>query len=104
MAGPLILGIADSSFLFLPFGNDLLVVILVARSHARLPVYVLTAAIGSVLGVLLLDSVCRKGGEEGLRKMMKPARFAYFKRRMENGRGLPSRRLAFLRRLFPSLW
>ena len=32
--GPLLLGIADSSFLFLPFGNDLLVVILVARNHA----------------------------------------------------------------------
>jgi membrane protein YqaA with SNARE-associated domain len=81
-AGPLVLGIADSSFLFLPFGNDLLVVILVARSHARLPTYVLTAAIGSTLGVVLLDAVCRKGGEEGLKKMMKPARLGYFKRRM----------------------
>ena len=66
------LGIADSSFLFLPFGNDLLVVILTARDHAHLPLYVLTASIGSTLGVLLLDAVCRKGGEEGLKKMMKP--------------------------------
>jgi membrane protein YqaA with SNARE-associated domain len=82
--GPLILGIADSSFLFLPFGNDLLVVILVARNHARLPFYVLTAAIGSTLGVLLLDTVCRKGGEEGLKRMMKPRRLEYFKRRMSN--------------------
>src|ERR1700733_6194387 len=82
--GPLILGIADSSFLFLPFGNDLLVVILVARDHPRLPFYVLTAAIGSTLGVLLLDAVCRKGGEEGLKRMMKPRRLEYFKRRMSN--------------------
>jgi membrane protein YqaA with SNARE-associated domain len=89
VAGPLILGIADSSFLFLPFGNDLLVVILVARSHLRLPIYVLTAAIGSTLGVLLLDAVCRKGGEEGLKKMMKPARLAYFKRRMANRAWIP---------------
>jgi membrane protein YqaA with SNARE-associated domain len=85
--GPLILGIADSSFLFLPFGNDLLVAILAARNHAYLPIYVATAAIGSTLGVLLLDVVCRKGGEEGLKKMMKPGRFEYFKRRMTNQAG-----------------
>src|ERR1700733_58264 len=82
--GPLLLGIADSSFLFLPFGNDLLVVILAAGHHAQLPFYVLTAAVGSTLGVLLLDIVCRKGGEEGLKKMMKPRRLEYFKRRMTN--------------------
>jgi membrane protein YqaA with SNARE-associated domain len=80
--GPLLLGIADSSFLFLPFGNDLLVVILTVRNHTQLPFYVLTAAIGSTLGVLLLDTVCRKGGEEGLKKMMKPGRLEYFKRHM----------------------
>ncbi len=82
--GPLLLGIADSSFLFLPFGNDLLVVTLTVRNHADLPLYVLSASIGSALGVLLLDSVCRKGGEEGLKKMMKPQRLAFFKRRMSN--------------------
>lgn len=87
-AGPLILGIADSSFLFLPLGNDLLIVILAARAHTRTPLYVLSAAIGSTLGVLLLDSVCRKGGEEGLKRMMKRARFEYFKRRMENRAGI----------------
>ena len=83
--GPLIFGIADSSFLFLPFGNDLLVVILTVRDHAHLPLYVVSAAIGSTLGVVLLDVVCRKGGEEGLKRMMKPRRLEYFKRRMANG-------------------
>jgi membrane protein YqaA with SNARE-associated domain len=82
--GPLIFGIADSSFLFLPFGNDLLVVILTVRDHGHLPFYVVTAAIGSTLGVLLLDAVCRKGGEEGLKRMMKPRRLEYFKGRMSN--------------------
>jgi membrane protein YqaA with SNARE-associated domain len=82
--GPLLLGIADSSFLFLPFGNDLLIVILTARDHRLLAAYVAMAAIGSTLGVLLLDAVCRKGGEEGLKKMMKPRRLEYFKRRMTN--------------------
>jgi hypothetical protein len=33
---------------------------------------------------LLLDAVCRKGGEEGLKRMMKPRRLEYFKRRMSN--------------------
>ncbi len=63
--GPLLLGIADSSFLFLPFGNDLLIVILSVDSHSPLAFYVAMAAIGSTLGVLLLDLVCRKGGERG---------------------------------------
>jgi membrane protein YqaA with SNARE-associated domain len=84
VVGPLIFGIADSSFLFLPFGNDLLVVILTVRDHAHLPFYIATAATGSTLGVLLLDLVCRKGGEEGLKRMMKPKRLEYFKRRMSN--------------------
>ncbi len=84
IVGPLLLGIADSSFLFLPFGNDLLIVILVARNHARLPFLVLSAAVGSTIGVLLLDAVCRKGGEEGLKRMMKPRRLEYFKQRMSN--------------------
>jgi membrane protein YqaA with SNARE-associated domain len=82
--GPLIFGIADSSFLFLPFGNDLLVVILTVNNRPHLPWYVATAAIGSTLGVLLLDAVCRKGGEEGLKRMMKPRRLEYFKRHMSN--------------------
>lgn len=86
--GLLILGIADSSFLFLPFGNDLLLVVLTARDHAHLPLYIVMAAAGSTLGVVLLDSVCRKGGEEGLKKMMKPRRFEYFERKMSQRAGI----------------
>lgn len=86
--GPLILGIADSSFLFLPFGNDLLLVVLTARNHPHLPFYIVMAAVGSTLGVVLLDAVCRKGGEEGLKKMMKPKRFEYFERKMSQRAGV----------------
>ena len=57
--GLLVLGVLDSSFFFLPFGNDFLLVLLVARNHERLPIYLLTAAAGSTIGVLLLDSVIR---------------------------------------------
>src|SRR5581483_6960989 len=86
-AGPLLLGIADSSFLFLPFGNDLLLVILLARNHKLFPIYVPMAAIGSTLGVFLLDLVCRKGGEEGLKKMLPAKRFEYMKKKMSERAG-----------------
>lgn len=86
--GPLLLGIADSSFLFLPFGNDLLVVILTVGDRGHLPLYIATAALGSTLGVVLLDLVCRKGGEEGLKKMLNTRRLEYFKRRMSNQAGV----------------
>jgi membrane protein YqaA with SNARE-associated domain len=80
--GPLLLGILDSSFLFFPFGNDFLLVILTSRDRQHLPLYVLTASIGSTLGVVLLDLVCRKGGQEGLKRMMSRKRFQYLKGKM----------------------
>ena len=88
-AGLVMLGILDSSFLFLPFGNDLLLVILVARHHAYLPVYVVTASLGSALGVMLLDLVCRKGGVEGLKKMMSQRRLNYLKKKMSQNAAIP---------------
>jgi membrane protein YqaA with SNARE-associated domain len=81
--GLVILGVLDSSFLFLPVGNDLLLIALVARHHGQFLVYVLAASVGSVVGVLLLDLVCRKGGEEGLKKMMTPKRLVYLKKHMQ---------------------
>jgi membrane protein YqaA with SNARE-associated domain len=80
--GLVILGILDSSFLFLPVGNDLLLIVLAARDHRQLPIYVLAASFGSAAGVALLDLVCRKGGEEGLKKMMSRKRLAYLKGKM----------------------
>jgi len=81
-AGPLLLGILDSSFLFLPFGNDLLIVLLTARSHHIVILVVLSAALGSTIGVFLLDIVSRKGGEEGLKKTMRPKRLAYVEKKI----------------------
>ena len=51
---PFFMGVLDSSLLFLPFGNDLLIVILVSRHHQGALLYVLSAACGSTLGVLIL--------------------------------------------------
>ncbi len=82
LLGPLFLGILDSSFLFTPFGNDLLIVVLTARKPSHLPFYVLSASLGSTIGVFFLDLVCRKGGAEGLKHLMNPSRQEYFKRKI----------------------
>lgn len=84
--GPLALGIADSSFLFLPIGNDLLIIILVARHHAQFWIYCLTGALGSTIGVYLVDLVARKLGETGVQKMVGQRRFNYLKNKI-NKRG-----------------
>jgi membrane protein YqaA with SNARE-associated domain len=57
-------------------------VILTARNHDRLLLYVLAAATGSTIGVFLLDLVCRKGGEEGLKRLVKPKLLDYLNRQM----------------------
>jgi uncharacterized membrane protein YdjX (TVP38/TMEM64 family) len=74
--GPVLMGALDSSFLFLPFGNDLLVVTLVARNHHGWPWYVLAAALGSTIGVFVLALIAHKLGEEGIKKMAGEKRFA----------------------------
>lgn len=86
--GPVLLGVLDSSFLFLPFGNDLLVVGLVARHHQGYLFYVLAAVCGSTTGVFLLDLVARKLGEEGIQKVTGPRRFKYLKRKMRQRGGI----------------
>ncbi len=80
--GLVVLGILDSSFLVFPFGNDILVAILTAGHPGWLPIYVVSAAAGSMLGVAMVDIVCRKGGEEGLRRLLKPARFGQLEKRL----------------------
>ncbi len=80
--GPVLLAVADDSFLFLPFGSDLLMAIPVARHHDQLPEYVLAIATGSTIGVFCLDLVCRKGGEKGLRRLVKPKLLGYLKQQM----------------------
>jgi membrane protein YqaA with SNARE-associated domain len=86
--GPFLMGILDSSFLFLPFGNDLLVVGLVASHHQGLPWYVLSAACGSTVGAFLLALVSRKLGEEGIRRMSGDAKYEKLKRRIGSRSGI----------------
>lgn len=81
--GLILLAVADDSFLFLPIGADLLTVLLVARNHAALPLYALAGAAGSTIGVFFLDLVCRKLGEAGLKRIVKPKLLDSLKRQME---------------------
>ena len=85
--GPLLMGVADSSFLFLPIGNDLLIVVLVARHHAQFWAYCLAGALGSATGVLLVDVVARKLGETGVQKMTGQRRFEYLKKKIDTRGG-----------------
>ena len=58
-------GVLDSSFLFVPLGNDFLMLGLSARHHDRVPYYVIAATIGSVCGIFLTFWVSeKKGGEK----------------------------------------
>lgn len=86
--GPLLMGILDSSFLVLPFGNDLVVVGMVAHRPHGAPWFILSAACGSTLGVLLLGLVARKLGEEGIKKVAGEKRFQNLRRRVDKRAGL----------------
>ena len=79
--GLLLLGILDSSFLFAPLGNDLLVVAMTARAHSvpAMLYYAFMSTIGSVLGCLLVDVLLRRAGEKGLEKQLPRKRLEYVK-------------------------
>jgi membrane protein YqaA with SNARE-associated domain len=83
--GPLLLETLDSSFFYVPLGNELLLFALVHGEGARWMwiAYALSGAVGSVLGVLLLDVVVRRIGEEGVERFVKPGRFKKLKAKME---------------------
>jgi len=79
--GLLLLGILDSSFLFAPLGNDLLVVAMTARSHsvASMLYYAFMSTAGSIVGCLLVDVLLRRAGEKGLENYLPPKRLDYVK-------------------------
>jgi membrane protein YqaA with SNARE-associated domain len=74
--GLLLLGIFDSSYLFAPWGNDLLLIALTTRHPGVAYMFYLAAmsTAGSVAGCLLLDFTMRPLGEKGLEKFLPPRR------------------------------
>ena len=90
MPGLFLMSALDSSFLVLPFGNDLLLIALVSSNRESLIwiAYVLVSAAGSVLGVFVIDLLMRKAGEKGLERFVKPKRLEQLKQKLENKLGI----------------
>jgi membrane protein YqaA with SNARE-associated domain len=85
--GPLLMGILDSSFLVLPFGNDFLIVGMVARHPHGAAWYVLSGASGSTAGAWLLAAVSKKLGEERIRKIFGKSRYGRLTKRLDRRSG-----------------
>lgn len=73
--GLFLLGVLDSSFLELPFANDIAVIVLVSLQHDRMLVFVIAATLGSLAGCWIMFVIGEKGGEKFLRSRMSPQRF-----------------------------
>ena len=88
--GLFLLSALDSSFLFLPFGNDVLLLALVSSERTKFTwiLYVVVSAIGSLVGVFLIDLIMRNAGEKGLERFIGPKRLDKLKRQMENKAGI----------------
>jgi membrane protein YqaA with SNARE-associated domain len=88
--GVFLLAAGDSSFLFFPFGNDLLLISLVASHHGSFAwiLYVVAAVAGSVVGVTIVDLVMRKIGEEGVEYFVRPKTVERVRCRLEKRAGV----------------
>lgn len=99
--GLLLLGVLDSSFLFLPLGNDLLIIALTAAHRDRMLYYVLMATAGSVAGVDFTRWVSAKGGKEGIEGDRKSHRVAYVERKVHEHGGIAIATAALMPPPFP---
>ena len=99
--GLVVVGILDSSFLFLPFGNDLLVLGFAAREPVKLALYASMATIGSVTGSMIIDFISRKGGEQGLHRVLPRKKIEYVKHKVERRAGYAIAIAALLPPPFP---
>lgn len=88
--GLFLMSALDSSFLVLPFGNDLLLIALVSSNRQSFwwIAYVIVSAIGSVVGVLFVDLIMRKAGETGLERFVSRRRVDKLKEKLENKAGV----------------
>ncbi len=90
LLGLFLMSALDSSFLVLPFGNDLLLIALVSSHRDSLIwiAYVVVSAIGSVVGVFFVDLIMRKAGEAGLERFVSRKRIDKLKAKLENKGGV----------------
>ena len=83
----------------MPLANELLLVALITRAGNSWMwiVYVAMAALGSLVGVLLADSLMRKAGEKGLEKFVKRKRVEWLRVKLEHHAG----RMVFIASALP---
>lgn len=74
--GLVLLGALDSSFLTLPFANDIAVIVLVSLHHEWLLLYAASATLGSLIGCAIMFEVGHAGGENFIRTHVSTATFA----------------------------
>jgi membrane protein YqaA with SNARE-associated domain len=88
--GLLVLGILDSSFLFAPWGNDLLVVALTTQhpNMTNMLYYAAMSTVGSVLGCVLIDVTLRPLGAKGLEKHLSARRLKRVQTKIRDNAGL----------------
>src|ERR1700689_5986193 len=99
--GLLLLGVLYSSFLFMPLGNDLLVIALTAAHPGRMAYYVLMATVGSVAGVDFTRWVSAKGGRKGIEGDRKSKRIAYVESKVREHGGIAIATAALMPPPFP---
>ena len=99
--GLLLLGTLDSSFLFMPLGNDLLVIALTAAHRERMLYYVAMATIGSVIGVAFTHWVSAKGGRKGIEGNRRSGWLAYVERKVREQGGIAIATAALMPPPFP---
>ena len=81
--GVFLLSALDASvFFFLPFGNDALVVYVVARNRDLFWMYALAATLGSTVGAAVTYWIGLKAGEAGLPRLVAERRLSHLKRRV----------------------
>lgn len=73
--GLILLGALDSSFLMLPFANDIAVIVLSSLHHGRFVLYAAGATAGSVAGCYVMYMIGRKGGENFIQHHISKQRF-----------------------------
>jgi membrane protein YqaA with SNARE-associated domain len=85
MPGLFLLSALDSSFLVLPFGNDLMLIALVSNNRSPLMAigYVVASVAGSLLGVFVIDLLMRKTGEKGLERFVSKKKIDRMKTKLE---------------------
>jgi membrane protein YqaA with SNARE-associated domain len=88
--GLFLMSALDSSFLVLPFGNDLLLIALVSsnRQGWEWIAYVIVSALGSVVGVFVIDLLMRNAGEKGLQRFISEEKIEKLKSKLENKMGI----------------